>query len=103
MSAEDDWTSREGRDLVTEGSPLVASYAADDVALAALARRVEEEPPRCHACDKTISGTPAGSGLLVWSRGDRVETEEPPLCAACAAAIGLSALRRWAIEDDEEG
>jgi hypothetical protein len=103
VSAEDDWTSREGRDLVTEASPLVASYAADDVALAALARRTDDEPSRCHACDEEIQGTPAGSGLLLWSRGDRIETEEPPLCPACAAAIGLTALRRSALEDDEEG
>jgi hypothetical protein len=99
----DDRTPPEGQDFPLESSPLVSSYAADDVALAALVRRQSEEPPCCHACDTPIDGEPAASGLLVWSRGESVQTEEPPLCAACAAAIGLSALRRWALEDEEEG
>ncbi|MBM4359739.1 MAG: hypothetical protein FJ096_16675 [Deltaproteobacteria bacterium] len=99
----DDRTPSEGQDLPLESSPLVQSYAADDVALAALSRRQTEELPRCHACDAVIDGEPTATGLLVWSRGESVHMEEPPLCASCAAAIGLSALRRWAVEDEEEG
>ena len=40
--------------------------------------------------------------LYVWTRGDETRREEPPLCASCAAALGLTALARWEI-DEEEG
>jgi hypothetical protein len=43
-----------------------------------------------------------GSGLLVFARGDEVRYEEPPLCARCSVAIGVTALVRWA-EEEEEG
>jgi hypothetical protein len=43
----------------------------------------------------------SGRGLLVWSRGDERRYQEPPLCAACATAIGVSALQRWEIEEEE--
>jgi hypothetical protein len=42
-----------------------------------------------------------GRGLLVWSRGEERRYQEPPLCSACAAAIGVSALQRWEIEEEE--
>jgi len=42
-----------------------------------------------------------GRGLLVWSRGEERRYQEPPLCSGCAAAIGVSALRHWEIEEDE--
>lgn len=42
-----------------------------------------------------------GRGLLVWVRGEERRYQEPPLCASCASAIGLSALSRWEIEEDE--
>lgn len=48
------------------------------------------------------SHAPAGSGLLVFSRGGEVSYEEPPLCARCSVAIGVTALVRWA-EEEEEG
>jgi hypothetical protein len=47
-------------------------------------------------------GAPLGSGLLVFARGDEVRYEEPPLCARCSVAIGVTALVRWA-EEEEEG
>lgn len=56
----------------------------------------------CHACDALIEGEPAGRGLLVFVRGDEVEREEPPLCERCAHAIGMTALFRFA-EEEEEG
>jgi len=43
----------------------------------------------------------AGRGLLVWSRGGERRYQEPPLCSGCAAAIGVSALQRWEIEEEE--
>jgi hypothetical protein len=42
-----------------------------------------------------------GRALYVWTRGDEVRREEPPLCASCAAALGLTALARWEIEEEE--
>ena len=42
-----------------------------------------------------------GRGLLVWSRGEERRYQEPPLCASCAAAIGVTALQRWEIEEEE--
>ena len=42
-----------------------------------------------------------GRGLLVWSRGGERRYQEPPLCSGCAAAIGVSALQRWEIEEEE--
>jgi hypothetical protein len=42
-----------------------------------------------------------GRGLLVWSRGDERRYQEPPLCSSCATAIGVSALQRWEIEEEE--
>ncbi len=43
----------------------------------------------------------SGRGLLVWSRGGERRYQEPPLCSGCAAAIGVSALQRWEIEEEE--
>jgi hypothetical protein len=43
----------------------------------------------------------SGRGLLVWARGEERRYQEPPLCPSCASAIGLSALQRWEIEEEE--
>lgn len=42
-----------------------------------------------------------GRGLLVWSRGEERRYQEPLLCATCAVAIGVSALQRYEIEEEE--
>lgn len=55
----------------------------------------------CDVCGAVMQGEPAGHGLLVFPRGDAVSYEEPPLCAQCAHAIGMTALWRWA--EEEEG
>lgn len=44
----------------------------------------------------------AGAGLLLFVRDDELRFEEPPLCARCSVAIGVTALVRWA-EEEEEG
>jgi len=62
---------------------------------AALGRASDEQPEDCDL------GAPA-SGLLVFVRGAEVRYEEPPLCARCSVAIGVTALVRWA-EEEEEG
>ena len=62
---------------------------------------------RCDACSELLETESddgycvQGRGLLVWARGDERRYQEPPLCAACAAAIGVSALARWEIEEEE--
>ena len=58
---------------------------------------------RCDHCDKTFDGDPAGSGLLVWTRGEEVRYEEPPLCEECASNITVGALLKWDVEEEEEG
>jgi hypothetical protein len=55
----------------------------------------------CDACGIPVGGD-AGTGLLVFARGHEVHYEEPPLCARCSIAIGVTALVRWA-EEEEEG
>ncbi len=55
----------------------------------------------CDACDTTVQGEPAGSGLYLWTRDGGVRVEEPPLCASCATAIGVTALAQWSVEEEE--
>jgi hypothetical protein len=73
----------------------------------------DHETHRCDVCAELLSASEdadedegsgydvTGRGLLVWSRGEERRYQEPPLCAACAAAIGVSALQRWEIEEEE--
>jgi hypothetical protein len=62
---------------------------------------------RCDVCGAVVEeddGEGAdvpGRALYVWARGDELRREEPPLCSSCAAALGLSALGRWEIEEEE--
>jgi len=42
-----------------------------------------------------------GEGIYMWTRGDRVRFDKAPLCADCASAIGVTALGRWEIEEEE--
>ena len=55
----------------------------------------------CDACGEPVTGD-AGSGLLIFPRGEENTYEEPPLCSRCSVAIGVTALVRWA-EEEEEG
>jgi hypothetical protein len=68
----------------------------------------DDETARCDVCKDRVDApeeeegfSVRGRGLLVWTRGDERRYQEPPLCPGCAAAIGLSALQRWEIEEDE--
>jgi hypothetical protein len=63
---------------------------------------------RCDACgEPLIDGEEpgpygmAGQGVYLWARGDHVHFESVPLCSACASAIGMTALARWEIEEEE--
>lgn len=62
----------------------------------------------CDACggplegDDTAAGYEVpGRGVYLWSRGDETTIESVPLCASCASAIGMTALARWEIEEEE--
>ena len=68
----------------------------------------EVDAERCSVCSAVILESGAddethirGRGLLVWARGDERRYEEPHLCPECASAIGMTALSRWEIEEDE--
>ncbi len=50
---------------------------------------------RCDACGERFEGPPAGHGLLIFVRGERVVREEPPLCPRCALAVEAAAYRWW--------
>lgn len=56
----------------------------------------------CDACSQLIDADTASSGLLVFPRAGEVAYEEPPLCSRCSLAIGMTAMVRWA-EEEEEG
>lgn len=68
-----------------------------------------EEKNRCDVCHEPFAGDDedagshevSGHGLLVWTRGEERRYQEPPLCPGCAAAIGMTALQRWEIEEEE--
>lgn len=67
----------------------------------------EEEQFRCDVCGEHLTAEEDdgpqvhGRGLLVWTRGEERRYQEPPLCPSCAAAIGMTALQRWEIEEEE--
>jgi hypothetical protein len=72
----------------------------------------DAEKASCDVCQSPLpapedvdAGDPlagiSGRGLLVWARGEERRYQEPPLCPSCAAAIGLTALSRWEIEEEE--
>ncbi len=63
---------------------------------------------RCDACGVPIGeadeaegyGIP-GRGIYLSARGEEAHLESVPLCASCASAIGMTALARWEIEEEE--
>jgi hypothetical protein len=61
-----------------------------------------DSPRRVGAAGEDSDIDAPASGLLVFVRADEVRYEEPPLCARCSMAIGVTALVRWA-EEEEEG
>ena len=69
----------------------------------------QQDEPRCDACggplpppdDEDDGYEVPGRGVYVWTRGEEVRFEKVPLCASCASAIGMTALGRWEIEEEE--
>jgi len=85
-----------------ETSPVAALTIASHDALFAPGDGV-----RCDACgcdlddsEPSIQELP-GRGVYMWTRGPEVRFEEAPLCTSCASAIGMTALARWEIEEEE--
>jgi hypothetical protein len=56
---------------------------------------------RCHVCDAPIEGEPVGRGLLLFPRGDHVESEEPALCESCSKLLDVSAYHRFWLFGEE--
>ena len=98
-------------ELAAESASVPAPRSQPQVAYASLGHEAlfgeGDAADRCDVCGAIVeedSGEGAalpGSALYVWTRGDEVRREEPPLCPSCAAALGLSALGRWEIEEEE--
>jgi hypothetical protein len=81
---------------------------ADPVTTVPEAATAEPEPLRCDACGAVVEAPDEdegfdvpGNGVYVWTRGEEVRFEKAPLCASCASAIGVTALARWEIEEEE--
>lgn len=63
---------------------------------------------RCDACGAPCPATEddggydvPGQGVYLWTRGNELHFEKVPLCSSCASAIGMKALGRWEIEEEE--
>ncbi|HEY3817341.1 MAG TPA: hypothetical protein VGL81_09235 [Polyangiaceae bacterium] len=68
----------------------------------------EDRQPPCDACgaarpaaDEDDGFGLSGTGVYVSTRGTEVRFEKVPLCTSCASAIGMTALARWEIEEEE--
>jgi hypothetical protein len=91
--------------------PRDTPSASDLVVASHEALFVTSEPALCDACgcpvvahaDEGDRGDPGslGRGTYLWVRGGETMLEHVPLCASCASAIGVTALARWEIEEEE--
>lgn len=90
-----------------EGEPLPSPRPAPYAVASHTALFATPEELRCDACGDAIPGDadegygPPGEGVYMWTRGTEVRFEKAPLCASCASAIGMAALTRWEIEEEE--
>jgi hypothetical protein len=67
-----------------------------------------DETTRCDACGERLTSaddsggySPRGRAVYLWQRGGEPQLEVAPLCPSCASAIGVTALARWEIEEEE--
>jgi hypothetical protein len=84
--------------------------AAEEVIVVSHEDLFNEAPAEvCDACGELLGaevdgatgyGIP-GRGVYLWARGEETRLETVPLCASCASAIGMTALARWEIEEEE--
>jgi hypothetical protein len=96
---------------ITAAAPDESATARDELVIATHAALFGAEGTRqCDACGQPL--TPGhglddegfaveGEGVYLWTRGTEVRFEKAPLCASCASAIGMTALARWEIEEEE--
>jgi predicted RNA-binding Zn-ribbon protein involved in translation (DUF1610 family) len=67
----------------------------------------EPDLPRCDSCGELLPAddddgfSVPGAGVYVWTRGTEARFEKVPLCPSCASVIGVTALARWEIEEEE--
>jgi hypothetical protein len=91
--------------------PRDARSASDFVVVSHEALFVPSSDVVCDACgcpvvapvadaDSDDAGS-SGRGTYLWVRGGEATLEHVPLCAGCASAIGVTALARWEIEEEE--
>jgi hypothetical protein len=85
--------------LPDDAPPLFASHEA---------LFADDEELLCDACGSSLPAADdvdgfdvPGAGVYMWTRGSEVRFEKAPLCASCASAIGMTALARWEIEEEE--
>jgi hypothetical protein len=81
-------------------TPELSSVASHDALFA------PSEVPQCDACGCDLDAEQeldqlGGRGVYMWTRGDEIRFEDAPLCPSCASAIGMTALARWEIEEEE--
>jgi hypothetical protein len=69
---------------------------------------VSHAETRCDACGAELRSDAeadpplaTGRGVYIFTRGSESRVEHAPLCTACASAIGMTALARWEIEEEE--
>jgi hypothetical protein len=84
-------------------APQVAGVVSHELLFA------EAPASSCDACGEPLApgdmssdgyGVP-GRGVYLWARGEETRLESVPLCTSCASAIGMTALARWEIEEEE--
>jgi hypothetical protein len=107
--AADERPSDRAPTSVSFDSPVaVAAFAAYTSATHEALFDADLAKDACDVCgervldDEDAGPAVSGRGLYLWTRGDETRHEEAPLCPSCASALGLTALARWEI-DEEEG
>ncbi len=87
--------------------PPASAAGADDLIAGGHELLFAAETPSCDACGDALEagdddrGSLNGEGGYLWSRGGEAWLEPAPLCPTCASAIGLAAMARWEIEEEE--
>jgi hypothetical protein len=80
---------------------LRATVIYEESAVTAGRTRLPEAQFQCDMCGESFAGPPAGSGLLLWTRGNEVRYDEPPLCEHCAGRVTIGALMQWMADEEE--
>jgi hypothetical protein len=100
-------TGAAAEEAFAAGDPAACSAppAEEFVVLSHEALFVDAPAVGCDACGKPLAKDTASDGYGVPGRGVYLgahgELESVPLCTSCASAIGMTALARWEIEEEE--